>query len=149
MPYILERRQTVPRTLDETFAFYADPRNLAVITPPWLGFRIASDGPLVMREGLRIDYRIRPLGVPQRWTSEITRYEPPHRFVDEQRRGPYAGWHHLHEFRAVPGGTEIRDVVTYSLPLGALGRLAHALLVRRQLQEIFDFRERRIGALLG
>jgi ligand-binding SRPBCC domain-containing protein len=149
MPYSLERHQVVPCPLDETFAFYAEPRNLARITPPWLAFRVESAGALAMRRGLRIDYTIRPLLVRQRWTSEITLYEPPHRFVDEQRRGPYASWHHLHEFAAVDGGTRISDVVTYALPLGALGRAAHALLVRRQLEGIFAYRERRIRELLG
>ncbi len=138
--FVLERAQTVPRALDEVFPFYADPRNLARITPPWLGFRIVSEGPLEMRQGLVIEYRIRPLGVPQRWTSEITVWDPPHRFVDEQRRGPYRRWHHEHTFRAVASGTEIRDRVTYALPLGPVGRLVHALFVRRQLESIFAYR---------
>jgi ligand-binding SRPBCC domain-containing protein len=146
--YLLERVQVVPRSLSDVFAFYADPDNLARITPPWLGFRILTPK-TAMRAGLQIEYRIHPLGVPQRWVSEITVWEPPHRFVDEQRRGPYRRWHHLHEFRATAGGTEIRDRVTYELPLGPLGRLAHGLVVRRQLESIFAFRERAVRDLFG
>lgn len=147
--FVLERTQTVPRPRDEVFPFYADPRNLARITPPWLGFRILSEDPLEMRAGLRIDYRIQPLWIPQRWTSEITVWDPPHRFVDEQRRGPYRRWHHEHTFRAVGDTTEIRDRVTYALPLGPLGRLAHALFVRRQLESIFTYRSAVIDDLFG
>lgn len=146
--YLLERVQVVPRSLSDVFAFYADPDNLARITPPWLGFRILTPK-TAMRAGLQIEYRIHPLGVPQRWVSEITVWEPPHRFVDEQRRGPYRRWHHLHEFRATAGGTEIRDRVTYELPLGPLGRLAHGLFVRHQLESIFAFRERAVRDLFG
>ena len=147
--HVLERIQVVPRPLAEVFPFFAEPANLARITPPWLGFRIVSSGPLRMREGLRVEYRVSPLLVPQRWESLITVWDPPRRFVDEQVRGPYRYWHHLHEFRAAPeGGTEIRDRVTYALPLGPLGALAHPL-VRRQLATIFEHRQRVVEELLG
>jgi ligand-binding SRPBCC domain-containing protein len=146
--FVLNRVQSVPRPHEEVFAFFSDPDNLARITPPWLGFRMRTPRQ-EMRQGLRIAYRIRPLGVPQRWRSEITLWDPPHRFVDEQVRGPYRSWHHLHEFHAVDGGTEIRDTVRYTLPLGPLGRLAHALVVRRQLESIFAYRARVIGELFG
>ena len=148
MAYTLHRVQPVSRRLDETFEFFAGPENLARITPPWLGFRMVSDD-VAMREGLRIEYRVRPLGFPQKWVSEITAYDPPHRFIDEQAEGPYASWHHEHIFRAVDGGTEVVDIVTYALPLGPLGRLAHALLVRRQLESIFDYRREQLSELLG
>jgi ligand-binding SRPBCC domain-containing protein len=158
MSYRLERRQFVALPLADTFAFHAEPRNLARITPGWLAFRLlgfdVADGNggetahIQMRKGLRLEYRIRPLGVPQRWTSEITEWDPPRRFVDEQLRGPYRSWRHEHEFRAVAGGTEIVDRVSYALPLGALGRLAHALFVRRQLRAIFDHREAMVERIL-
>jgi len=147
--YRLERTQTLRRPLKEAFPFFAEPTNLARITPPWLGFRIVTEGKLVMREGLIIEYRVSPLRIPQRWTSRITVWEPPHRFVDEQLRGPYRSWHHLHEFRVAGDGVEIVDRITYELPFGPVGRMAHALFVRRQLEAIFDFREQAVRRLLG
>jgi ligand-binding SRPBCC domain-containing protein len=146
--FVLSRRQLVPRPLAEVFGFFSNPANLARITPPWLGFRMVTP-PQEMREGLLIDYRIRPLGIPQRWRSVITLWDPPNRFVDEQVVGPYRAWHHLYEFHAVEGGTGIRDTVRYALPLGLLGRLAHLIAVRRQLTAIFAYRERTIADLFG
>lgn len=151
--YTLHRVQHVDAPLAETFDFFSRPENLGKITPPWLAFRMVSDD-ADMREGLRIEYRVRPLGFPQKWVSEITAYDPPHRFVDEQLEGPYALWHHEHRFRAVEEGprgpgTEVTDTVTYALPFGPLGRLAHALLVRRQLESIFRYRKARLPELLG
>jgi ligand-binding SRPBCC domain-containing protein len=146
--YQLDRSQTVPRPLDEVFAFYSDPGNLSTLTPAWLGFTMLTPD-VEMRAGLHIDYRVRPLGFPQRWTSVIRVWDPPHRFVDEQHTGPFRSWHHVHAFRAVDSGTEISDTVTYSLPFGVVGRVAHAVLVRRQLRSIFDFRERTIRHLFG
>jgi ligand-binding SRPBCC domain-containing protein len=146
--HTLHRVQLVPAALDRTFEFFSRPENLARITPPWLGFRMVG-GDADMREGLRIEYRVRPLGFPQKWVSEITAYDPPHRFVDEQVEGPYARWHHEHRFRAVDGGTEVTDTVTYALPLGPIGQLAHALLVRRQLESIFEYRKQTLVGLLA
>lgn len=149
MPYTLHRTQTVPAPLDRVFPFFAEPANLARITPAWLAFRMVDPDGVTMRKGERIEYRIRPLGFPQRWISEISAYDPPHMFVDEQRVGPYRSWHHTHVFRAVPGGTEITDTVVYELPLGPLGRLAHALFVRRQLEGIFSHRRRIVARLFA
>ena len=147
--HVIEQVQVVPRTLEDVFPFFTAAENLARITPSWLGFRMVSEGPLVMRPGLRVEYRVRPLLVPQRWVSEITLWDPPRRFVDEQVHGPYRYWHHLHEFRAAPGGgTEIRDRVTYALPFGPLGALAHPL-VRRQLETIFAHRRRVVDERFG
>lgn len=148
--HVLECVQYVARPLAEVFPFFAEPENLARITPPWLAFRVVSEGPLVMHEGLRIEYRVSPLFVPQRWESLITLWDPPRRFVDEQVRGPYRYWHHLHEFRrAADGvGTEIRDRVTYALPFGPLGALAHPI-VRRQLEAIFAFRRQVVDERFG
>ncbi|MFO7894336.1 MAG: SRPBCC family protein [Longimicrobiales bacterium] len=148
MTHTLHRVQHVPTPLAETFDFFSRPENLDRITPPWLAFTMVSDD-ADMRAGLRIEYRIRPLGFPQKWVSEITAYDPPHRFVDEQVEGPYTRWHHEHTFRAVEGGTEVTDTVTYALPFGPLGRLAHFLVVGRQLESIFDYRRRRLRELLG
>lgn len=146
--YRFERRQVVSRPLEQAFAFYEEPRNLCRITPPWLQFRMMAGEAISMRRGLRVHYRIRPLGVAQRWTSEITEYEPPHRFVDEQIMGPYRRWRHVHEFRPVGDATEIVDVIEYEMPFGWLGRLAHALIVGRQLRTIFDYRQRAVAELM-
>jgi ligand-binding SRPBCC domain-containing protein len=147
--YQLSRSQWMPRPPAEVFAFFSNAANLEVITPPFLGFRIITPQPIEMRVGARIDYRLSLWGLPLRWRTLITRYEPDARFVDEQERGPYAYWHHLHEFEAEGDGTRMRDEVTYRLPFGPLGRLTHALGVERQLRTIFDYRAQAIPRLLG
>jgi NADH dehydrogenase len=145
----LHASQVVARPIDEVFAFFSRPENLARITPPAMGFDRLTDD-TAMRAGLEIDYRIRPLlGVPMRWRTRIDRYEPPTAFSDVQLRGPYRRWEHRHTFRTVPGGTLIEDDVTYELPFGLLGRLAHHLLVRGQLHEIFRHRARTIAAIFA
>lgn len=128
--------------VEEAFEFFDRPENLAKITPPRLGFTIHSSPSVVMAPGARIQYTIRWLGLPLRWTTLITAYEPPVRFIDEQEKGPYRYWQHTHAFRSVTGGTEMTDEVLYSLPLGWIGRIAHALVVRRQINKIFDYRAR-------
>lgn len=144
--FTLDREMTVPVTQTAAFAFFEDPRNLARITPPWLNFRIASMEPTGMREGAVIEYRIRWMGISLKWKTTITAYDPPRYFVDEQTRGPYASWRHQHTIEPAGEGARILDRVEYALPLGMLGRLAHALAVRRQLTQIFDFRRRAIAA---
>lgn len=105
-----------------------------------MGFQIITPIPIVMRSGTLIDYVVRIAGIPFRWTTMITQYEPPHKFVDVQLKGPYAYWHHHHVFKEVVGGTEISDTVHYALPAGMLGSIVHALFVRRKLHRIFDYR---------
>ena len=137
----LERQQTLPAAPETVFPFFADALNLERITPPWLGFRVLGGGPIAMGPGTLIEYRLRLHRVPVRWLTRIEAWEPPHRFVDAQVRGPYRVWRHEHSFEPVPGGgTLMRDRVDYDLPLGPLGAAAHALFVRRDLARIFDFR---------
>lgn len=143
----LHRRQVVGGSLGEVFAFFKDPKNLEVITPPWLGFSVAQAPEQVDRAGGRIEYRLRLHGVPLRWTSRISEYVEGESFADEMLTGPYRRWYHRHRFSAVPGGVEMEDVVDYCLPYGVLGRLAHAVFVRRQLEAIFDYRARAIARL--
>ncbi len=146
--HIHESRAFVARPRDEVFRFFAEPNNLPRITPPWLAFRVV-DAPSTMEAGSILDYRLRWLGLPLAWRAFIREYDPPARFVDVQLRGPYARWEHRHLFLAEAGGTWIEDRVTYRLPFGPIGRLAHALLVERQLDAIWRYRERRIGELLA
>ena len=141
--------QTIDRPIEEVFAFFSNPTNLGRITPPSMGFEQVSTD-LEMRAGLEIDHRIRPvLGLPLTWRSRIESYDPPHSFVDVQVRGPYRRWTHHHTFTAVPGGTRIDDEVTYELPLGLLGGIAHAVAVREQLREIFRHRARTIESIFA
>jgi ligand-binding SRPBCC domain-containing protein len=139
--YSLAREQFVPRSIDDVFSFFERPDNLVRITPPELGFKILTPSPIRMQSGTLIDYTVRATGFPVRWTTLITNYDPPHRFVDVQLKGPYSFWHHTHAFEAVDGGTMIRDIVQYVLPFGILGRAVHRLLVRRQLRKIFEYRQ--------
>lgn len=147
--HLLQKEQVVPASLEAVFAFFEKPENLARITPDWLGFTILTPSPVPMREGAVIDYLVSLGPVPTRWRSMITTFEAPHRFVDEQLNGPYSYWHHTHTFEAVPGGTLIRDEIRYLMPFGPLGRLAHRLMVRRQLESIFDHRVRVIADKFG
>lgn len=135
--YTLFQQQLVPTPVREVFEFFSRPENLERLTPKELGFRILTPSPIDMKEGAVIDYSIRIAGLPVRWTTLITLYEPPHRFVDLQLKGPYSYWHHTHSFAEFSGGTLLTDEVRYALPFGALGRWVRELAVRHQLERIF------------
>ncbi|MHC4218623.1 MAG: SRPBCC family protein [Planctomycetota bacterium] len=139
--HLLKAHLRITRPRDDVFAFFADAGNLEDLTPDSLRFRILTPAPIDMRAGTLIDYRLRVRGVPVRWQSEITSWEPPHRFVDEQRRGPYRWWRHEHVFLDEGDGTVVEDRVSYGVPGGAL---VHALFVAGALRRIFEFRHRRI-----
>jgi ligand-binding SRPBCC domain-containing protein len=126
----------LPRPLDEVFAFFADAANLEALTPAWLHFRIRTPRPVAMRAGTLIDYAIRVHGVPISWQSEISVWEPPHRFVDIQRRGPYRRWEHTHSFGEAQGGTRVSDSVEFDVPLA----FAAGWFVKRDVEKIFAFR---------
>lgn len=145
----LQHEQRVPIPLDEAWSFFSNPRNLQAITPPDLGLIPACEVPDETHAGLIIMYKVRPvLGIPIDWVTEITHVAPGRMFVDEQRFGPYAFWHHQHHFREVPGGTELRDVVHYKLPLGPLSFVVSGM-VRKQLDGIFDYRRRALEVRFG
>jgi ligand-binding SRPBCC domain-containing protein len=141
--WALERTQQVPVELERAFEFFADPRNLAEITPPWLHFRIL-EAPERARRGALIRYRLRIKGVPVRWLTEITEWRPPYTFTDVQLSGPYRLWEHTHRLTALAAGTEIYDHVRYRVPGGAV---VDRVLVRPLLVEIFDYRRDRIAEL--
>ena len=136
--YVLQREQELPGTPDEVFPFFAEARNLEAITPPFLNFHVVSADE--MRVGALIEYRLKLHGIPIRWLTRIEEWVPGVRFVDAQLRGPYALWHHMHEFEAHDGHTLMRDTVRYALPFGPLGTLAHRLFVKRDVERIFDYR---------
>jgi ligand-binding SRPBCC domain-containing protein len=142
----IDRDQHIQRPLEEVFAFFADPENLSRITPSWVGFAIRTPPPIEMKTGALIDYAIRIRGIPMKWRSEITAWQPPYRFVDEQRTGPYRYWIHEHTFEERDGGTFVSDRVRYSVPGGTL---IHRLFVARDLDRIFAHRERALEGIFA
>jgi ligand-binding SRPBCC domain-containing protein len=147
--HILERDQLLPRPRGEVFAFFADARNLEAITPPWLGFRVMTPGPIAMGPGTLIEYRLRLHGLRVDWLTRIEIWDPGRRFVDAQVRGPYRLWRHTHVFEDHPDGALVRDRVSYEIPLGPVGELARLLFVRRDLDRIFDHRRLAVAEALG
>jgi ligand-binding SRPBCC domain-containing protein len=143
---MLQASLFLPRARAEVFPFFAEAANLQRITPPWVDFRIVTPLPIEMRVGALIDYRLSIHGIPIRWRTEITAWDPPYRFVDEQRRGPYAAWTHTHTFREVPGGTLVEDRVEFRAPGG---RLVERLFVRRDVRAIFRHRQHATLAAFG
>jgi len=144
--FTIESRLFLPRPLETVFPFFADAGNLETITPPWLRFEVVSERPIAMWAGALIEYRLRLHGIPLRWQSEITAWEPPHRFVDEQRRGPYLAWIHEHTFKESNGGSEVRDFVRYAAPGGWL---VDRLFVRHDVRRIFEYRVQRLKEIFA
>jgi len=148
--YVLEREQIIPRSKEETFAFFSDAFNLERITPAFLKFRIVTPRPIEMRAGRIIDYRLSLYGIPFRWRTMIETWSPDERFVDTQLCGPYNLWHHTHTFEALDANrTLMRDVVLSRIPFGPLGRIANALFVASALKMIFDYRAVTTAELLN
>ena len=142
----LTSSQWLPRTPEEVFAYFADAFNLEHITPPWLRFQVVTPAPIEMGTGTEIDYRLRLRGLPLRWRSRISDWNPPVRFIDDQIVGPYSRWHHVHAFKEQDRGTAVVDVVEYA---SVGGRLAQGLFLRRDLREIFTYRQDRLADLFG
>lgn len=136
----------LPLPPEELFPFFADAANLDSITPSWLHFHVVTPGPIEMKEGALIDYKLRVRGLPMRWRTLIQEWQPPHRFVDSQLRGPYRQWIHQHIFEPQNGGTLARDVVDYAVPLDFL---THRLFVRRDIERIFAHRMQSLRAMFG
>ena len=127
----------LPLPPEALFPFFSDAGNLEQITPPWLHFRVLTPKPIEMKAGALIDYRLKVHGLPMKWRTRITCWDPPHRFEDEQLRGPYRKWVHEHTFEERDGGTVVRDRVEYATPFDWL---VHGILVRPDIERIFDYR---------
>lgn len=146
--YTLKRKQTFTLSLQEVFEFFGKPENLEKITPRSVGFHILTPRPIEMKIGTVLDYIIRLFGIPVRWTTLISEYDPPNKFSDVAIRGPYSFWFHNHNFEEIDGNTVMTDKVSYALPFGFIGRLAHFFWVKRQLNYIFDYRAKVISDIL-
>lgn len=142
--YQLHKKHFLPASTDEVWEFISNPENLKVITPEYMGFVITSGKlPEKMYPGMIITYTVKPLfGIKMTWVTEITHIEEKKYFIDEQKAGPYSIWHHQHIIEPVEGGVMMTDIVSYSPPFGILGRIANSLLIRRQLENIFNYREK-------
>lgn len=147
--YQFKAKQFLPISINEAWDFFSNPHNLSKITPPWLNFEVTSQIENKMYAGMIITYLVRPmLNIPTTWITEITHVREPNYFVDEQRFGPYKFWHHQHIFREVKNGVEMEDVVTYSVPVGILGRLLNRLIISKKIKSIFDFRTQSLNKYL-
>lgn len=149
--YSLKTVQVIPVSLEKAWDFFSSPDNLKTITPDNLGFKILSKFQgSKMYAGQIIEYKVSPvLGIPLYWMTEITHVEDKKYFVDEQRFGPYSLWHHQHHFKEVQGGVEMTDIIHYKLPLWFLGDVAHSFFVKKQIQQIFNYRFKKVEELFG
>jgi ligand-binding SRPBCC domain-containing protein len=145
--YQFRKEMMLNATIDEVWDFIADPHNLKIITPAYMGFDITSENlPEKMYPGMIISYRVKPLlGIPVTWVTEITHVTEKKFFIDQQRIGPYAFWHHQHLIEPVDGKILMKDIVSYKPPLGYIGTLVNKIIVSKKIREIFDYREERFS----
>lgn len=142
----------IPISLDEAWDFFSSPLNFAKIIPPSVNVVVTSDYTTETKTyaGLLISYKVSPfLGIKLNWLTEITHVKEKEYFVDEQRFGPYALWHHQHHFKEISGGIQMTDILTYAIPYGVFGRLSNKMFVQKQLKEIFDYRDAAVKKLFG
>jgi|TARA_B110000305_G_scaffold578_1_gene546 ligand-binding SRPBCC domain-containing protein len=148
--YRFKKSQLLPITINEAWDFLSDPNNLKKITPDYMGFNILEKEDTKMYAGQIIQYIVTPiLGIPTKWVTEITHVKDKSYFVDEQRFGPYSLWHHKHFIKEVDGGIEMLDIIDYKIPLGFIGRLVNPILVKPKLNEIFNYRKKKLVELFG
>ena len=150
MIYTKTSTQRLPISMDVAWEFLSNPRNLKTITPEYMSFNIISGADRKMYAGQIIQYIVTPLlGIKAKWVSEITQVVDREYFIDEQRFGPYAFWHHKHFIKEVEGGVEMEDIIDYKVPMGILGQLVHPFLVKPKLEEIFEYRRKKLIELFG
>lgn len=148
--YTLHKKQKLPISINDAWEFLSDAKNLKVITPDYMGFNILSGADRPMYSGQIIQYIVTPiLGIKTKWVTEITHVLDKQYFVDEQRFGPYALWHHKHFIKEIEGGVEMEDIIDYKIPLGIIGQLAHPIIVKPKLEEIFEYRQKKLIELFG
>lgn len=148
--YRLHRIQKLPITPQQAWDFLSDPKNLKTITPDYMGFHILSGADRPMFAGQMIQYIVTPiLGIKTKWVTEITHVVDKHYFVDEQRYGPYALWHHKHFIKKITGGVEMEDIIDYKVPFGTIGEMVHPILVKPKLEAIFNYRTKKLEELFG
>jgi ligand-binding SRPBCC domain-containing protein len=148
--YRLESKQNLPISKEKAWEFLSSPENLKAITPEYMSFDILSGADRPMYAGQIIQYIVTPvLGIKTKWVTEITHVVKGEYFVDEQRFGPYALWHHKHFIKEIPGGVEMEDIIDYKVPMGILGQLVHPFLVQPKLNEIFEYRRKKLIELFG
>ena len=145
--YKLLKSQFIDKPINEVFSFFEKPENLQEITPLYLNFKIITPSPIKMEVGQIISYNIKLRGIPIKWNSLISSYDPPNSFIDQQIKGPYAIWHHTHRFKEQDGGTLIEDEVKYAIPFGIVGRILNYLFIKNDLKKIFQYREERIALI--
>lgn len=149
--FTIETEQKIPASIEEVWDFISSPANLRRITPDYMGFEILTKNlPDTMYPGMIIAYKVSPLlGIKMTWVTEITQVKEYEYFIDEQLVGPYSLWHHQHRIFPIEGGVLMNDIINYRPPLGILGRMANGLIIRRQLQEIFDYRRKKLIEIFG
>ena len=148
--YTFHRKQKLPISVEKAWEFLSNPANLKTITLEYMSFDILSGNEKPMYAGQIIQYIVTPiLGIKTKWVTEITHVKKNEYFVDEQRFGPYALWHHKHFINEIEGGVEMEDIIDYKIPMGLLGQLAHPILVKPKLEEIFAYRQTRLIELFG
>ena len=148
--YTFKKEQKISKNIESVFLFFSKPENLSVITPSKMNFKILTPSPVEMKEGALIDYTVSILGFSVRWRTLITHYKPSDMFVDQQLKGPYSMWHHTHFFEKINDNeTLIKDLVVYAVPFGIIGKLAHSLYIKRDLDDIFNFRSQKISEIFN
>ncbi|QNM85824.1 SRPBCC family protein [Polaribacter pectinis] len=148
--YTFHRKQNLPISLEKGWEFLSNPKNLKTITPDYMSFDILSGADRPMYPGQIIQYIVTPiLGIKTKWVTEITHVKDNEYFVDEQRFGPYALWHHKHFIKEIEDGVEMEDIIDYKVPMGILGQMVHPFLVKPKLEEIFEYRQKKLTELFG